>query len=148
MKFDELINNWKTKNKDKIIRLEQLRDSAIEKDRVKKNFALWSKREGGKINEIDYRTFSVWVLNPGKETEESYFDGSEPLYTPTTSPVKSFRDLVVEYLNSQSILGSIIESIDESLNTAIAKVYIDKSTTKRWLLRKNKMGSIEHFEVL
>ncbi|MFQ6055249.1 MAG: hypothetical protein ACE5J3_04630 [Methanosarcinales archaeon] len=146
MDHKTLLENWETKNKYKTIRLEELKDSAVSKDRIKKNYALWVK--GDKKNETKYQTFSIWVLNPNTKDEIAYFENTEPLYISPPLSTKSLRELTIEYINKQSILGAIVESVDEALNTVIAKVYIDGTTTKKWLLRKNKLGNIEHLEVV
>ena len=48
MKWKELFESWLDKNKDAIVRVEELADSAVKPaERVKKNIAVWFKSGDG-----------------------------------------------------------------------------------------------------
>ena len=126
MKWKELFDAWKDKNKDVIVRVEELADSAVSAERVRKNIAVWFKSGDG----VSYRIVRAWVFQPNSESEEAYWEGGEPVLAPTpTAP--TFRDRVIEELNNMREQGTIaayrLDSVDEAAKSAIAFVY--KTTT-------------------
>jgi len=129
MKWKELFDAWKDKNKDVIIRTEELADSAVKPaERVRKNIAVWFKSGDG----VSYRIVHAWVFQPNSESEEAYWENGEPvLATPTTTPPETFRDRVIEKLNNMREQGTIVayrlDSVDEAAKSAIAFIY--KTTT-------------------
>ncbi|RLF39246.1 MAG: hypothetical protein DRN00_02385 [Thermoplasmata archaeon] len=126
MKWKELFDAWKDKNKDVIVRVEELADSAVSAERVRKNIAVWFKSGDG----VSYRIVRAWVFQPNSESEEAYWENGEPVLAPTpTAP--TFRDRVIEKLNNMREQGTIaayrLDSVDEAAKSAIAFVY--KTTT-------------------
>jgi len=125
MKWEELYKAWLNKNKDVIVRVEELADSAVKPaERVKKNIAVWFKSGDG----ITYRIVHAWVFNPNTESEEAYWEGGEPvLVPPTTTPPETFRDKAVKTLEDLVKKGEIetfsLESVDESAKNAVATTY-------------------------
>jgi len=128
MKWEELYKAWLNKNKDVIVRVEELADSAVSAERVRKNIAVWFKSGDG----ISYRIVRAWVFQPNSESEEAYWENGEPiLATQTTTPPETFRDRVIEKLNNMRERGTIaayrLDAVDEAAKSAIAFVY--KTTT-------------------
>ena len=125
MKWEELYKAWLNKNKDVIVRVEELADSAVKPaERVKKNIAVWFKSGDG----VSYRIVHAWVFNPNTESEEAYWEGGEPvLVPPTTTPPETFRDKAVKTLEDLVKKGEIetfsLESVDESAKNAVATTY-------------------------
>jgi len=129
MKWEELYKAWLDKNRDAIIRTEELADSAVKPaERVKKNIAVWYKTENG----ISYRIVHAWVFNPNTEKEEAYWEGGEPvLVPPTTTPPETFRDKAVKTLEELKKKGEIetfsLTSVDESAKNAVATTYMESA---------------------
>ncbi len=125
MKWEELYKAWLDKNKDVIVRVEELADSAVSAERVRKNIAVWFKSGDG----VSYRIVRAWVFQPNSESEEAYWEGGEPVLAPTPTP--TFRDRVIEELNNLREQGTItayrLDSVDEAAKSAIAFIY--KTTT-------------------
>jgi len=126
MKWEELYKAWLDKNKDVIVRVEELADSAVSAERVRKNIAVWFKSGDG----VSYRIVRAWVFQPNSESEEAYWENGEPVLAPTlTAP--TFRDRVIEELNNMREQGTIaayrLDSVDEAAKSAIAFIY--KTTT-------------------
>jgi len=126
MKWEELFKAWLDKNKDVIVRVEELADSAVSADRsrLKKNIAVWHKTENG----ISYRIVHAWVFNPNTESEEAYWEGGEPVLVPTTTAATAtFRDEAVKVLEELKTKGEIVayrlDVVDEATKTAIAFTY-------------------------
>jgi len=125
MEWKELFESWLDKNKDVIVRVEELADSAVKPaERVKKNIAVWFKSGDG----VSYRIVHVWVFKPNTESEEAYWEGGEPvLVPPTTTPPETFRDKAVKTLEELVRKGEIetfsLESVDESAKNAVATTY-------------------------
>ena len=125
MKWEELFKAWLDKNKDVIVRVEELADSAVKPaERVKKNIAIWHKTANG----IAYRIVHAWVFNPNTEREEAYWEGGEPVLVPTTTTTTAtFRDAVTKTLNAMKEKGVIVafrlDAVDETAKTAIAFIY-------------------------
>ena len=123
MKWEELYKAWLDKNRDAIVRTEELADSAVSEERVKKNIAVWHKTENG----IAYRIVHAWVFNPNTEREEAYWEGGEPVLATTTAATATFRDEVIKTLNAMKEKGEIVafrlDAVDESTKTAIAFTY-------------------------
>ena len=121
MKWKKLLDEWKEKNEDVIVRIEGLADSVVSAERVKKNLAVWYKTEGG----VAYRLVHAWVFNPNTGSEEAYWEGSEPTLIPTATT--TFRDTIVKTLNGLKEKGVIVayrlESVDETAKTAIVYAY-------------------------
>ena len=126
MKWEELYRAWLDKNKDVIVRVEELADSAVSAERVRKNIAVWFKSGDG----VSYRIVRAWVFQPNSESEEAYWENGEPVLAPTPT-VPTFRDRVIEKLNNMREQGTIaayrLDSVDEAAKSAIAFVY--KTTT-------------------
>ena len=125
MKWEELFKAWLDKNKDAIVRTEELADSAVKPaGRVKKNIAVWHKTESG----IAYRIVHAWVFNPNTEREEAYWEGGEPVLATTTAATATFRDEVIKTLNAMKERGEIVafrlDVVDETARTAIALTYV------------------------
>jgi len=128
MKWEELYKAWLDKNKDVIVRVEELADSAVKPaERVKKNIAVWHKTENG----ISYRIVHAWVFQPNSENEEAYWEGGEPVLVPTTATTAAtatFRDEVIKTLNDMKERGEIVafrlDVVDETARTAIAFTYV------------------------
>ena len=125
MKWKELFESWLDKNKDVIVRVEELADSAVKPaERVKKNIAVWFKSGDG----VSYRIVHAWVFNPNTESEEAYWEGGEPvLVPPTTTPPETFRDKAVKMLEELVKKGEIetfsLTIVDESAKNAVATTY-------------------------
>jgi len=125
MKWKELFESWLDTNKDVIVRVEELADSAVKPaERVKKNIAVWFKSGDG----VSYRIVHAWVFNPNTESEEAYWEGGEPvLVPPTTTPPETFRDKAVKTLEDLVKKGEIetfsLTSVDESAKNAVAMTY-------------------------
>ena len=125
MKWKELFESWLDKNKDVIVRVEELADSAVKPaERVKKNIAVWFKSGDG----VSYRIVHAWVFNPNTESEEAYWEGGEPvLVPPTTTPPETFRDKAVKTLEELVKKGEIetfsLTIVDESAKNAVATTY-------------------------
>jgi len=124
MKWEELYKAWLDKNKDAIVRTEELADSAVKPaERVKKNIAVWYKTENG----ISYRIVHAWVFNPNTEKEEAYWEGGEPVLVPATTAATAIRDEVVKTLNAMKESGEIVafrlDAVDETAKTAFAFTY-------------------------
>jgi len=125
MKWEELFKAWLDKNKDAIVRTEELADSAVKPaERVKKNIAVWFKSGDG----VSYRIVHAWVFQPNSESEEAYWEGGEPvLVPPTTTPPETFRDKAVRTLEDLVKKGEIetfsLTSVDESAKNAVAMTY-------------------------
>ena len=125
MKWEELYKAWLDKNKDAIVRVEELADSAVKPaERVKKSIAVWHKTENG----IAYRIVHAWVFQPNTESEEAYWDGGEPvLTTAATTATATFRDEAVKMLEELKTRGEIVayrlDVVDEATKTAIAFTY-------------------------
>jgi len=130
MKWEELYKAWLDKNKDAIVQVEELADSAVSKKRVKKNIAVWFKSGDG----VSYRIVHAWVFNPNTESEEAYWEGGEPvLVPPTTTPPETLRDKAVKTLEELVRKGEIetfsLESVDESAKNAVATTYKESAGT-------------------
>ena len=125
MKWEELFKAWLDKNKDAIVRTEELADSAVKPaERVKKNIAVWFKSGDG----VSYRIVHAWVFQPNSESEEAYWEGGKPvLVPPTTTPPETFRDKAVRTLEDLVKKGEIetfsLTSVDESAKNAVAMTY-------------------------
>ena len=127
MKWEELYKAWLDKNRDAIIRTEELADSAVKPaERVKKNIAVWYKTENG----ISYRIVHAWVFNPNTDKEEAYWEGGEPVLATTTAATTAtatFRDEAVKMLEELKTRGEIVayrlDVVDEATKTAIAFTY-------------------------
>jgi len=137
MKWEELYKAWLDKNKDTIVRVEELADSAVSKERVKKNIEVWFKSGDG----VSYRIVHAWVFKPNTESEEAYWEGSEPvLVSPTTTPSETFRDKAVKTLKDLVKKGEIetfsLTSVDDSAKNSVATTY------------KESAGSIQKVEKL
>ncbi|RLI87611.1 MAG: hypothetical protein DRP01_01260 [Archaeoglobales archaeon] len=119
MKWKELFDEWLSKNKDVIVRTEGLADSAVSSERLKKNVAVWYKNGDAVV----YRVIHAWVFNPQTETEEAFWEGSEPILT----SANTFRAAAVKKLEELKTAGTIIayriESVDESARIAFAYTY-------------------------
>lgn len=151
MKFEDLLNDWKTKNQQYIVNLEELPDSAISTNRVKKNFAVWYTNGDNKVHLLQ---FGIWVINPNTDNEVAYFDNVEPQLAPPTQ-VKTFADDVANEINTLvsngTIDSGIISSIDSKTNTAEVTVFVDGSNgleKKTYRFKKNADGSISYAEVV
>ena len=131
MKWEELYKAWLDKNKDTIVWVEKLADSAVKPpERVKKNIAVWFKSGDG----VSYRIVHAWVFNPNTESEEAYWEGGEPvLVLSTMIPPETFRDKAVKTLEDLVKKGEIetflFESVDESAKSAIATIYKESTDT-------------------
>ena len=138
MKWEELFKAWLDKNKDAIVRTEELADSAVKPaERVKKNIAVWFKSGDG----VSYRIVHAWVFQPNSESEEAYWEGGKPvLVPPTTTPPETFRDKAVRTLEDLVKKGEIetfsLTSVDESAKNAVATTY------------KESAGTIQKVEIL
>ena len=144
MRWEELYKAWLDKNKDAIVQVEELADSAVSKKRVKKNIAVWFKSSNG----ISYRIVHAWVFNPNTESEEAYWEGGEPVLVPSTTPPETLRDKAVKTLEDLVKKGEIetflFESVDESAKSAIATTYKESSGTiqKEMKLIYEKEGKV------
>lgn len=124
MKWNDLFEKWKEKNKDVIVRIEPLADSAVSAERVRKNVAVWFKSGDG----ISYRVVHAWVFNPNTESEEAFWEGGESVLVPATATTTAtFRDEAVKMLEDLKKNGEImayrLDTVDESSKTAIAFTY-------------------------
>ena len=145
MKWEELYKAWLDKNKDIIVRVEKLADSAVKPaERMRKNIAIWFKSGDG----ISYRIVHVQVFNPNIESEEAYWEGGEPVLVPSTTPPETLRDKAVKTLEDLVKKGKIetflFESVDESAKSAIATTYKESSGTiqKEMKLIYKKEGKV------
>jgi len=133
MKWEELYKAWLDKNRDVIVRTEELADSAVKPaERVKKNIAVWYKTENG----ISYRIVHAWVFHPNSEKEEAHWENGEPiLATLTATSPETFRDKVVRMLRDLVSRGEIetfsVESVDESAGSAVATTYRESAGSIR-----------------
>ena len=138
MKWEELYKAWLDKNKDVIVRVEELAYSAVKPaERVRKNIAVWFKSGDG----VSYCIVHAWVFKPNTESEEAYWEGSEPvLVSPTTTPSETFRDKAVKTLKDLVKKGEIetfsLTSVDDSAKNSVATTY------------KESAGSIQKVEKL
>jgi len=126
MKWENLLDAWLKKNASVIIRTEELADSAVSAERVKKNIAVWHKTENG----ISYRIVHAWVFHPNSENEEAYWEGGEPVLATTTAATTAtatFRDEAVKMLEELKTRSEIVayrlDVVDEATKTAIAFTY-------------------------
>jgi len=124
VKWKELFESWLDKNKDAIVRVEELADSAVKPaERVRKNIAVWFKSGDG----VSYRIVHAWVFNPNTEQEEAYWEGGEPVLVPPTTPPETFRDSAIKTLEELVKKGEIetfsLTSVDESAKNAVAMTY-------------------------
>jgi len=126
MRWNDLFEKWKEKNKDVLIRTEPLADSAETAERVRKNVAVWFKSGDG----ISYRVVHAWVFNPNTESEEAYWEGGEPVLATaaTATTTATFRDEAVKMLEDLKKNGEImayrLDTVDESSKTATAFTYV------------------------
>jgi len=131
MKWEELYKAWLDKNKDIIVRVEELADSAVKPaERVRKNIAVWFKSGDG----VSYRIVRAWVFQPNSESEEAYWENGESvLVPPTTTPPETFRDSAIKTLEELVKKGEIetfsLTSVDESAKNAVAMTYKESAGT-------------------
>jgi len=153
MTLRELIDNFKEKNKDVLIDIQEIQGIPQPRisDFIKKGYAIIYKTSNGGIT---VRNAFIFVKNLNTANEEAYWENNEPILVPT--PVETFRNKVEKFIRNiiekEVIYTAIIEDLDESLKSAIIKA-IKKDNTgnyieKRLAVRYNpKIEKVEYVEI-
>ena len=153
MTLRELIDNFKKKNKDILIDIQEIQGVPQPRisDFIKKGYAIIYKTPSGNIA---VKNVFIFVKNLSTANEKAYWENNEPVLIPAS--VETFRNKVEEFIKSaiekEVIYTAIIEDLDENLKSAIVKV-IKKDNTgnyveKRLAVRYNsKIEKVEYVEI-
>ena len=135
MKLNELLDDFKTKNKEVLLKMAEIQ--AVPQLKVegfiRKGYCIVYKNANGGI---EVRNVFVIVKNLGKEDEEAFWENNEPILVPSqivTETIKTFTDKIKDWLNvaieNGKIYGGTIEQVDEDTKVAIVKLIIEKEET-------------------
>jgi len=156
MKLNELLDDFKTKNKEVLLKMAEIQ--AVPQLKVegfiRKGYCIVYKNANGGI---EVRNVFVIVKNLDKEDEEAHWENNEPIISYKSSEsVETFRNKVEKFIKNaiekEIIYTAIIEDLDENLKSAFVKA-IKKDDTgnyveKRLAIRYNpKIEKIEYVEI-
>jgi len=155
MKLNELLDDFKTKNKEVLLKIAEIQ--AVPQFKVegfiRKGYCIVYKNANGGI---EVRNVFVVVKNLGKEDEEAFWENNEPIISYKSSePVETFRNKVEKFIKNaiekEIIYTAIIEDLDENLKSAFVKA-IKKDDTGNYVEKKlairynSETGKIEYAE--
>ena len=155
MKLNELLDDFKTKNKEVLLKMAEIQAVSQLKveEFIRKGYCIVYKNANGGI---EVRNVFVIVKNLDKEDEEAYWENNEPIISYKSSePVETFRNKVEKFIKNaiekEIIYTAIIEDLDENLKSAFVKA-IKKDDTGNYIEKKlairynSETGKIEYAE--